>query len=195
MEASYAVEELARRGGYLLNDSDRRVLGRDIRATNIEWRGGFKYSPPALVAYADTLLSPDLGNAESSSVHHTIAAAFRGFFDAAADGLPLTQISAVASTFGQPVHAYPGAGPAFRKLATTYWTMRALVQGGYSAETLRVSVAVLERIERLLGPLFFPEGPDHMDKQRRAKEQKKLLVNFARRIDADEFVAGNPMLS
>jgi hypothetical protein len=194
-EAAYAVEELARRGGYLLTDPDRTVLGRNIRATSMEWRGGFKYSPPAVVAYADTLLSPDLADAEASSVRRTIGAAFHGFFDAAADGLPLTQLSAVGSTFGRPMHKYPGAGVPLKNMAVTFWTMKVLVQEGYAPESLRVSIAMLQRIERLLGPLFFPEGPDHMDKERRAKEQKKLLMNFAPRIDPDEFVAGNPMLT
>jgi hypothetical protein len=196
LEASFAVEELARRGGYQLTEFDRAILGRNIRGTTIEWRGGFKYSPPAVVAYVDTLLSPDLTDADAASVRRIISAAFHGFFDAAADGLPLTQLSAVASTFGRPVQtAYPGAGPAFKNAATTYWTMRTLVHEGYSPDALRVSVALLHRVERLLGPLFFPEGPDHMDKARRAREQRKLLANFALRIDADEFVAGNPMLS
>src|SRR5262245_39435534 len=98
MEASYAVEELARRGGYLLTDADRAALGRNIRAATMEWRGGFKYSPPAAVAYADTLLSPDLADAEVASVRRLLGPAFHGFFDAAADGLPLTQLSAVGSS-------------------------------------------------------------------------------------------------
>lgn len=195
LEADFAVEELARRGGHLLTDSERTLLGRSIRATSIEWRGGFKYSPPAVVAYAETLLSPDLGDAEVSSVRRVLGAAFHGFFDAVADGLPLTQLSSVGSTFGRPMHkAYPGGGQPFRNMAVTYWTLRTLVKEGYSPDSLRVSVALLQRIDRLLGQLFFPEGPDHMDVARRAKEQKKLLANFARRIDADEFVAGNPML-
>jgi hypothetical protein len=195
MESSYAVEELARRGGYLLADFDRTVLGRNIRATSMEWRGGFKYSPSDKVDYVDALLSPDLSDAESSSARRVLNAAFHGFFDAAADGLPLTQLSNVASAFGRPVHrTYPGAGQAFKNVAVTYWTMKTLVQEGYAPDALRVSIALLQRIDRLLGQLFFPDGPDHMDVQLRAREQKKLLVNFARRIDADEFLAGNPML-
>jgi hypothetical protein len=191
LESCWAVEELARRGGRDLTDSDRNLLSRIIRSWTITWRGGVREDPSGELEYRDALLSPDLSDPEVSRLGVITVASFHGFFDAAADGLPLTRTSAVVEWNGQTVdRAYPGAGRAFTGLATTYWTLNALVRDGYVHDGSQIAVTVLDRIRSLIGPLFFATGLDAFDPGQRVADQRRIVRSFARRFDEDDLVGG-----
>lgn len=195
LESCYALGELARRGGHYLTDFDLTVLQRTLRTGLITWRGGIEEGRAGELTFLDALISPDLSDKEVAGLSRVTIAAFRGFFDAAADGLPLVAVSNVTAWRGRTADwAYPGAGDAFCKFATTYWTLDALVRDCVLPEGTQVAVAALERIARIVGPLFFPTEADSMDPYQRAKRQKHVLGAFSRRINPAQFVAGNPSL-
>jgi hypothetical protein len=193
LESCYAVEELARRGGQALSDADRKLLSRMIRTGTITWRGGVQEGPSGELAYRDALLSPDLSEPEVARLSPILVASFHGFFDAAADGLPLTQVSAVIELMGRTVNtAYPGAGRAFNGLAVTYWTLNALARAGSAGAASQIAVTVLDRIRSLVEPLFFRPAGDFRSPRQRIEDQRKALRAFGRRFNEDDFLRGNP---
>ena len=90
-----------------------------------------------------------------------IDSAMRGFFHAAAADYLFADPRLIEARFGQTLEAtYPEAGPAFLSLARTYWTLQVYTTDSSFNRDESVAHALLDRVERTIGSLFFPmPGP------------------------------------
>jgi len=153
-----------------------RLGGHDVLPEEAQWLSSEIHS-----------LSPDRAD-------ELAQAALRGFFHAVAEGHLFVPHSEIEQRYGQAVHDnYPEGGVEFLDLARNYWTLRILVDSLTSASTLASSL--LTRVERIVGPLFFPTpGPARVSTDRRENDQRALIAWSGARIDVDELMRGNAIL-
>lgn len=125
-----------------------------------------------------------------------LASAHLGFYDAATDGVALTDIGSVKQWYGRTISEnYPGAGVAFLNFATTYWTLKILLRQLELEDVSPLVRVLLGRMDSFLGDLFFPfEGPFIMDPAQREFDQRRFLNAFGPRINVADFLKHNPIL-
>jgi hypothetical protein len=125
-----------------------------------------------------------------------VTIARRGFFHCAARGDAFVSLDRFAEEFGLSIDEnYPGAGPAFLRMATSYWTLR-MLEGRLRRRYAGVGIQqLLLAIEQPLGQLFFADTEDHsMEPADRATMQRVMIEESGAPIDAEEFLFGNPLL-
>ena len=138
---------------------------------------------------------------ELSPTHEThlkeiVLCARRGFYEAATDGVEFVDRETLFECFGDTVESnYPEGGPAFIRFARSYWTLKIMADALREVDPYRLLTPVLDAIEREVGPVFFP-APGHfqIDSAQREREQRKILGEFAPRMDVDQFIDHNPTL-
>lgn len=195
-DAIAAFRFLAGLGGLPLDEADIALLEREVPRDAIRWRGGIRDTPTGGVTFIEAIDCRLLNEVETSRSNVMLASAYRGFYEAAADGISLTDVSAVREWYGKSVEDnYPDAGPSFLQFATTYWTLKVLLrQLDFNGSTTLVRAHVI-RMDELLGDLFFPlGGPILIDPARRELDQRRLLEAFAPRINVSDFLSKNPIL-
>ena len=197
-EAILAISELARRGGASPEESDRVVLSYRITPSDVRWRGGLREDEggqlSVIYAVQSDLLTPE----QQQRIGAVTAAAYVGFFDAAAEGFPLSDVERIEERFGAPLsQAYAGAGRSFLKFCRTYWTlmvlMHALTDRGLNHYLI---TQLLRQLDAVLSELFFPSpGPLMIDPAKREADQRRFVRAFAPHVDVDEFITGNTVLA
>lgn len=171
-EASAAVRRLLEAVGDRFSDSDRDLLygyGTDLMAASVQDQDRF---------------AGMIGNAR------------RGFFHCAARGEAFVPLELFAEQFGRSIEEnYPGAGPAFLRLATSYWTLR-MLEGRLRRRFAGVGIQhLLLAVEDAVGRLFFADpDDDSMEPAERAILQRLMIEESGAAIDAEEFLFGNPLL-
>ena len=191
-ECVEAIRELARRGGLASLDADSVLLGSTVPEMGIRWRGGIRQEPDGRLLVVESV--EGLPGPVSQRVNQLLGTAYLGFFDAATDGLPLTDVGLIERWFGESVPAnYPEGGPEFLRFAVTYWTLKVLIRQEEADQPLAWHLA--KRLDDLIWPLFFPfDGPLIADPEQREADQRRFLAAFAPRIAVDPFIAGNSIL-
>jgi hypothetical protein len=195
-EAIAAFMFLAGRGGLPLDEKDATLLKRQLPSETIGWRGGIRDTPSGGVTFIDAIDCSLLDVDEARRASVMLASAYRGFYEAAADGIALTNVNSVKERYGQSIEDnYPEAGQSFLQFATTYWTFKTLLRRlDLEQSTTTLIGALLARIDALLGDLFFPFGPSLIYPARREKDQRRVLEAFGPRINVEDFLRQNPIL-
>ena len=123
-----------------------------------------------------------------------VDSALQGFFHLAAEGHTFVPVDRYRAEFGDSLEKnYPGAGAAFVRLATSYWTLH-MLQGRLGTRYAGTSLQqVLRFVEERVGQAFFPEG-DRLDGAQLARVQRRLIAQSGAGIDIDQFLLGNPLL-
>lgn len=137
-----------------------------------------------------------LDETEKQTLGSLLERALRGYMTAAADGFEFVDSRKIQDRFGTTLSRnYPEAGATFLRFATTYWTFKILLsQEPFNKET-NSAAAILNEIEGIIGPLFFPvPGPAQIDPDRRELDQREFLAETAPQINIEEFMAQNPIL-
>lgn len=142
------------------------------------------------------MASAKLNAHQQTTVGYVLAAAFSGFFDAAADGVALVPVERISEWVGASLKDnYPEAGPAFLKFATTYWTLKILMRRVELAGSGCMARHIITRIDSLIHPLYFPfDGPYQIPVEQRERDIAMSLRAFGKRIDATDFLKRNPIL-
>lgn len=125
-----------------------------------------------------------------------IRSARRGFFHCAARGDAFVPLELFAEEFGRSIDDnYPGAGAAFLRLATSYWTLR-ILEGRLRRRYAGVGIQqLLLAVEDPIARLFFADADDTaMEAADRAILQRLMIEDSGAPIDAEEFLFGNPLL-
>jgi hypothetical protein len=173
------------------------LLRREIPRSELVWKTHTTTAPgigEILIAGPECA---KLATGELSALGVLAVTAHRGFYAAAADGREYASDTEVASAFGATVAAnYPTASPAFVRFATTYWSLYVVKRNAEEFET-RDSVAsqVLEWIDAMIVPRFFPHGPSVSAKRRERDQRRFLEANAPLRMDIDGFLSGSPVLA
>lgn len=183
-------------GGGRLDEADSILLTHEVTRDAIVWRGGISQDATGRLSLVEAVVIYQLSEAESARVAQLLAFAYRGFYAAAADGIAVTDTRQVTEWYGGSVTAnYPEAGPAFLRFATTYWTMKVLGRRLQLEAPNPMVAALLDRIDALLGPLFFPhDGLVKIDANQREADQRRFLKAFGPTVDVDDFLRHNPIL-
>ena len=139
---------------------------------------------------------PDDAQQHNQRLAEISEAVFRGFFCCAAVGEALYPEYKVAERFGNTLEDnYPEASNAFLKFARIYWTLRVLEYELMENDMDWIGAHLLGNLEQVIGPLFFPfPGSYKIPPTKRAKDQRRLLEEFGKGIDVEEFMQGNPIL-
>jgi len=195
-DAVAALELLALRGRIRFNEVDRKLLARSCQDGGIGWRGGIRQDSSGHLELIDAIDWKELLPDESLRLSQITAAAYLGFYDCAADGIALTAVESVGQRYGKSLKEnYPEAGKAFLRFATTFWTLKVLIDRLELASAKRLALSLLLRIDDLVGDLFFSyDGPFRVDPDRREKDQRRFLCAFGPRIDREDFLRCNPIL-
>ncbi len=152
--------------------------------------------------HADIVVLPDGGISLSSSaisgerVAELGEFALKGFFLIAAEGEPFVPPARIKERFGKSLNEnYPEAGPSFLRFATTYWTLKLVLEDLVLCdESARGSQRILELVEEFVRTLFFPTlGPLKIHSLRREQAQREVLSQVDA-FDIDDFVVNNPIL-
>lgn len=169
-DAMAAVTQLLEHGGIALDDEVVRVLEIDEEGSASE---------------ADRTIAAGI-----------MEAATKGFFRAAASGISLIPAAEITQHFGRSLEDnYPEAGEAFLRFARTYWSLRIVTGAPAFASGTRFAHAILAKIERVIGSLFFPfPGPLTIDPADREAGQRELLRELGEGIDIEDFIRHNPIL-
>ena len=120
--------------------------------------------------------------------------ALQGFFHLAAEGHTFVPVDRYRDEFGDSLQEnYPGAGAAFVRFATSYWTLH-MLHGRLGTRYAGTSLQqVLRFVEERVGRAFFPED-DVLDSAQLARVQQRLIAQSGAPIDVDQFLFGNPLL-
>jgi len=139
---------------------------------------------------------PDVAQEHNERLAQLYEAVLRGFFACASEGVALYPEHKVAERFGNTIEQnYPKASDAFLRFGRTYWTLRVLVYDLMEDDMDWVGAHLLGKLEQEIGPVFFPfPGPHKIAPAKREKFQRELLSEFAKDIDVEEFMQGNPIL-
>lgn len=172
------------------------LLRREIPRSDLVWKTHTTMQPgigEILIAGPECA---KLATGELSALGVLAVTAHRGFYAAAADGREYAADTEVASAFGATVAAnYPTTSPAFLRFATTYWSLRVVKRNAEFETRDSVASQVLEWIDAMIAPLFFPHGPG-VPAARRERDQRRFLeANAPMRMDIDGFLAGSPILA
>jgi hypothetical protein len=118
----------------------------------------------------------------------------QGFFHLAAEGHTFVPVDRYREEFGDSLDKnYPGAGAAFMRLATSYWTLH-MLQGRLGTRYAGTSLQqVLRLVEERVGQAFFPED-DRLNGAQLARVQRRLIGQSGAAIDIEQFLLGNPLL-
>ena len=145
----------------------------------------------------DLLRKPvdDLSPEEGESFNELCEYALAGFMKMAAVGEPFVPAGRIQEEFGKTLSQdYPEAGPAFLKLATTYWTFMVALED-LKAQVDTAAYGVLQSVEMKVGGLFFPNLEyTIIDPKKRAAVQRQILEVLIPEIDVDDFISHNPIL-
>lgn len=173
LEAGHAaLEQMLRRVGVAYRSEDRTLL----------------------LAYGNEIGTP------SGDLHDRFEglyeAAYQGFFHCAADGVAFVPVGSDGGDFDLSLEDnYPGAGAAFQRFATSYWTLRVLegrVARRYAGVGLQQILCGIEaRIARLV---FLDPDADPLEPSARAAEQRRAITESGAPIRIEEFLLGNPLL-
>jgi hypothetical protein len=204
-EAIAGLRFLANRGGLQLHEEDEALLKRAVSPDTINWQGGMECdTPDSAITLREAIDCRLLSDAEALRATSILASAYRGFYDAAADGISLTPVDMWLDWYSTSLKEnYPEAGASFLQFATTYWTFMILLsQLDGNSERIHIKRSttlvrsVLARMDEFLGPIFFPIlGPLALIKPaQREKDQRRLLEAFGPRINAVDFLTHNPYL-
>jgi hypothetical protein len=194
-EALGALDVLCCRGGIRLDDADRAILRRRIPSP-ITWLGGTRQSASGELSLAEQISCAALTVAESTRASQIFSAVYLGIYDAAADGVALTDVNEVARWYHASVRDnYPEAGRAFLRFATTYWTFKVILRRLDLEHRDMLLRSIFQRADELIAPLFFPQdGPLKIDPKQREDDQRRFLTTFGPRVDVKEFLLRNPIL-
>ena len=120
--------------------------------------------------------------------------ALQGFFHLAAEGHTFVPVDRYQDEFGDSLQAnYPGAGAAFVRLATSYWTLH-MLHGRLGTRYAGTSLQqVLLFVEDRVGRAFFPQD-EVLDSDELARVQQRLIAQSGAPIDIEQFLLGNPLL-
>ena len=201
--AAYACVYLAGRAGVSLSDADVELLvtSPDER---IEWAGGITAGATSKWIYREAAIAPGAMSIDVDRVSRITEACFSGFWIAAVEGVSLTTDDMIVEWLGAPVRdAYWSANEAFVRFANTFWSMNVIWRSLLASE--HVAEALLGRISRIVGDLFFPPEwaglqaafPDlaRIHPHQRELDQRRMLESFSPMIDIEAFIAGNPVLA
>ena len=118
--------------------------------------------------------------------------ALQGFFHLAAEGPHFRPVDRYREEFGDSLEAnYPGAGAAFVRLATSYWTLHMLhgrLGTRYAGTSLQLAIHF---VEDRVGRAFFPED-DVLDSAQLARVQQRLIAQSGAPIDVEQFLLRQP---
>lgn len=169
------AQELSKAGGR------RRVIQDDI----------LLYEPTTLLDRDDDAA------ARVARLGEIVEAARRGFFHVAATGKSLCKQSKIQDRLGRPLEQqYPDASRSFLNFATTYWTLKIVVERVEERQRWRIAEYVLKKVESEITPLFFPpSGSPAIDPVLRSQAQLEMIYSHAAPIDTSDFLAGNPILA
>lgn len=143
---------------------------------------------------SDLLTCPDERQDRFAAMYE---AALRGFFHCAAQGVAFVPTDRFADEFGASLdHTYPGAGPEFLRLCTSYWTLHMLEgrlrlrYAGVALQQLLLAIAVK------VGEAWFPEvaPADGGAVAALVARQRQLILDSGAAIDIDELLFANPQL-
>ncbi len=163
-----AIRTLVTSGGGLLTDDDTNVLGKAHEVAG---------------EYIEALA--EIYNAMQY-----------GFFHCAAIGTVMVPEDSINSRFGLSINDnYPEANEVFLRFAKTYWSLNILVNDTMQNDMEWIGAALLVKLEKSIGPLFFPfPGPATIPPSRREKDQRECIKVSGANIDIEEFMKGNPIL-
>lgn len=167
--ALQVAEELLRRAGRTLSESNRRSLLEPVESLD------------------------DKARSEIESLYEPM---WRGFFHCAAQGLAFLAPSSIKERFGRSLEEnYPGASSTFLRFATTYWTFK-LMEGELFPEHSNKGLAqILSKLEFEIGSIFFPTpGPVPAPEHKREQAQREIIRDSGASIDVEDFIRGNPIL-
>ncbi len=119
-----------------------------------------------------------------------------GFLQCAARGKTFVPIEAFEPELADSLAAnYPGAGPAFLRLASSYWTLR-MLEGRVSLRYAGIALQqLLASVEDKIAEAFFTDpAEDLLSSDQRAVLQRRMWVESGASIDVDEFLVANPLL-
>ena len=179
-----------------LDDTDCGLLRRIIPNDAVNWRGGIRDTASGGVTFIEAIDCRILDDVAAQRVGMMLASAYRGFYEAAADGAAVSAIDGVREWYGETIEDnYPEAGTAFLRFATTYWTLKVLVRQLEFYQLSPLARWLLVRLDSFLGDLFFPiDGPFKIAPTQRERDQVRLLNAFGPRIAVSDFIDGNPIL-
>jgi hypothetical protein len=122
-----------------------------------------------------------------------------GFYKCAAEGCAFTSVSRITERFGRSLEEnYPGGSHAFLRFATSFWTLT-LVKDDLWRDpeySKKLIFQLLSGLDFNIGSVFFPTpGPSKIPADLREKEMRRLILVNGAKIDVEEFIGGNPILS
>ena len=122
-----------------------------------------------------------------------------GFYKCAAEGYAFTEVSRIKERFGRSMgENYPEASDAFLRFAVSYWTLKLVTEdlrrdSKYSNSLI---FKLLSQVEFDIASVFFPApGLHNIPVNLREQEQRRLILLSGAKIDIEEFIRGNPILS
>jgi len=134
---------------------------------------------------------------EEGTVWKLLDPALTGFFRCAAKGVAFASEDGIKRRYGQTLKEnYPEAGPAFLRFATSFWTLKLLLDAQPPSWRETLAGYVLGQVELNVSGLFFPTRTPQAVQRVAERElaQRQTLANFPELYDVDEFMRGNPIL-
>lgn len=169
-----AVAELLRREGRSLSKSDELLLMKPV--SQIE-----ESDQPEWAALEEAVNS--------------------GFYKCAAEGYEFTSVSRFKERFGRSLEEhYPDGSQAFLRFATSFWTLK-LVKDDVSRDqehSDKLISHLLSGLEFNISSVFFPSAGLRnlrISANLREQEMRRLILVSGAKIDIEEFITGNPILS
>ena len=173
LQAAYdSVAELLRREGRSLSETDQVLLMKP--ASQIE-----ESEQPEVVALEEAMNS--------------------GFYKCAAEGYAFTSVGGIKERFGRSLEEnYSGGSNAFLRFATSFWTLKLIKDDLWRDPELsnKLIFQLLSGLDFNIGSVFFPTpGPRKIPAHLREQEIRRLILVSGAKIDVEEFITGNPILS
>lgn len=124
-----------------------------------------------------------------------------GFYKCAAEGYEFTSVSRFKERFGRSLQEhYPDGSQAFLRFAASFWTLK-LVKDDVSRDqehSDKLISHLLSGLELDVSSVFFPSaglGNLRIPANLREQEMRRLILASGARIDIEQFIKGNPILS
>lgn len=122
-----------------------------------------------------------------------------GFYKCASEGYAFTPVDRFKEKFGHSLEEhYSGGSPAFLRFAASFWTLKLVKDDLWhdSEHRKKLIFGLLSELELNIASVFFPmPGPRHISAKLREQEMRRLIQVSGAKIDIDEFISGNPILS